>query len=179
MTRRFRRFALAAAAALLPCMSLSAQGTQIFKKGYTDIGVTVGLGGLGDAGVAFGGRFERAIKALPDLGNGTLGIGVSADVYSYSNRLFTYRFIPIGVTGNYHFNLENKKIVPFIGAGLGFQVTSCDYKGTGNLNLCDNSAIYFIGRAGARYFVKENLALYADVGAGAATLNIGVTFKLR
>jgi hypothetical protein len=45
--------------------------------------------------------------------------------------------------------------------------------------LCSNSALYFIGRAGIRYFYKPNMALYADAGAGAATLNVGVTFKLK
>lgn len=152
--------------------------------GYTDIGVVVGLGNVGSASASFGGRFERVFKELPDLGNGLLGIGVSADYYSFGDRFlgygYDYTYIPIGATANYHFKLENKKVDLFIGAGLGYQVISCDYTGVGgSIDLCDNSAIYFIGRAGGRYFLKPNLALYGDVGAGAATLNVGLTFKLK
>lgn len=179
MTNRFRMFVAAAAVALLP-VAASAQGTQIVKKGYTDLGATVGLGGLGEAGLSVGGRFERAIKDLPEFGNGTLGIGASAEVYSYDfGSNYTYRFIPIGVTANYHFNLSNKKLVPFLGLGLGYSILSCTYDGPAGFDVCPNSDIYVIGRAGARYFVKDNLAVYGDVGAGAATLNVGVMFRLR
>ena len=55
---------------------------------------------------------------------------------------------------------------------------SCDFNGnTGN--LCSNSAIYFIGRVGARYFFAPKMAVYVDAGAGAATLNVGMTFKMN
>jgi hypothetical protein len=154
------------------------------SKGYTDIGVTVGLGNIGSAGIAFGGRFERIFKELPDLGNGLLGIGISADYYTYGNDFtaynYSFKYIPIGATANYHFKLENKKLDAFLGAGLGYQVISCSYTGVyGGVDLCSNSAIYFIGRVGGRYFYKPNLAIYADAGAGAATLNVGLTFKLK
>ena len=54
--------------------------------------------------------------------------------------------------------------------GLGFWGVSTNFGGS------YNSGVYFIGRAGMRYFVGPRLALYGDVGAGAATLNTGVTF---
>ena len=151
-----------------------ASNSSAFSVGYTDVGPTLGLGGLGSAGISFGGRFERGLKALPDLGNGVLGFQVSVDYYSYNNRFggtdYGFSFIPIGATANYHFALENKKVDPFIGAGLGFLVTNTSYVGS------YNSGLYFIGRAGVRYFWKPNMALYADLGAGAATLNAGLMF---
>jgi outer membrane protein W len=77
------------------------------------------------------------------------------------------------VTANYHFNVKsNPKVDPFVGLGLGNSSVSTDYTGG------YSSGVYFIGRAGIRYFYKPRLALYADVGAGAATLNAGVTFGL-
>src|SRR5262245_58982912 len=55
------------------CLAVTAQvagaqakGAANFGLGYTDVGVVVGLGGLGGASASFGGRFEHAIKALPD-----------------------------------------------------------------------------------------------------------------
>jgi hypothetical protein len=153
-----------------------------FGAGYTDVGPTLGLGGIGGASASFGGRFEHAIKPLPDMGNGFLGIEASFDYYSYSNDFvnfhYSYKYIPIGVTANYHFKLDEPKIDPFVGLGLGYQIITCDFTGIGN-NACSNSAIYFIGRAGARYFFSPKMAAYADVGAGAATFNVGLMFKLN
>src|ERR1043166_10320089 len=77
----------------LAVLALSAQSAhaqarpaapQVFGVGYTDIGPTIGLGGLNGASASFGGRFEHAIKALPDMGNGMLGIQVAAEYYSWS-----------------------------------------------------------------------------------------------
>lgn len=169
-------FALSAIAATLAVGANTVQAQ--LPKGYTDIGVVAGLGNIGDAGFAPGARFERIIKELPDLGGGTLGIGAGVNYYSWSVPYFKWTYMPIGVTGNYHFKLENKKWDAFLGAGLGYQIISCDYSGIGS-NLCSNSAVYFIGRAGGRYFMKDNMAIYADAGAGDAAINIGVTFKLK
>src|SRR5947209_1361359 len=80
---------------LLACVALTAQTVAAqarggssssggFGMGYTDVGVVVGLGGIGSASASFGGRFEHAIKALPDLGNGILGIQAAFDYYSWS-----------------------------------------------------------------------------------------------
>ncbi|MCC6244939.1 MAG: hypothetical protein IT353_18995 [Gemmatimonadaceae bacterium] len=170
-----------AALMAVPAQEMSAQ----MAKGYTDIGGVVGLGGIGSAGLSFGGRFERVFKELPDLGNGLLGIGVSADYYSYGDDYgafsASFKYIPISATANYHFKLENKKFDAFVGAGLGYYITSCDYPGlSGVFDPCSGlSTIYFVGRVGGRYFYKPNMAIYADAGAGAATLNVGLTFKLK
>ena len=150
-----------------------------FSMGYTDIGPTIGLGNLGGASIDFGGRFEHAIKALPDMGNGILGIQASAEYYSWSGVGWSYKYIPIGVTGNYHFKLDDPKLDPFVGLGLGYNVVSCSYSGLGgNFGCGYSSGIYFIGRAGGRYFFSPNMSAYADVGAGAATLSLGIMFKI-
>jgi hypothetical protein len=172
---------IAALAAVVSILPSKAQAQ--LPKGYTDIGVVAGLGNIGDAGIAPGLRFERIIKDLPEFGGGTLGIGVGVGYYSWSDRFggseWNVSYLPISATGNYHFKLTNKKLDAFVGLGLGYQVVNCDFDGFGGVDLCDNSAVYFVGRAGGRYFLKENLAAYADVGAGDATINVGVTFKLR
>lgn len=148
--------------------------------GYTDVGGVVGLGNIGNAGVSFGGRFEKVFKKLPDLGDGLLGIGVSADVYSFDIGAANLRYIPIGATANYHFKIDpKKKLDAFLGAGLGFQIISCDIPGTNNFCGGYGSGLYFIGRAGGRYFLTPKMSVYADAGAGAATLNVGLTFKLK
>ena len=161
-----------------------AKGAANFGVGYTDVGAVIGLGGLNGASASFGGRFEHAIKQLPDLGNGILAIGASFDYYSWSASYvgysWSYKYIPIGVTANYHFKLDEPKIDPFVGLGLGYNVVNCSFSGSSINNTCGySSGVYFIGRAGARYFFSPKMAVYGDVGAGGATLNLGVTFKLN
>ncbi|MBC7895075.1 MAG: hypothetical protein H7066_06665 [Cytophagaceae bacterium] len=180
MHRTALRRALAVFASLAiasPVLAQASGGESLFKLGYMDIGPTVGFGGIGSAGIAFGGRFERAIKQLPDLGNGVLGIEASIDVWNYNdnivNSAYDYRWISLGVTANYHFQVKsNPKVDPFLGLGLGNSMLSTDAPGD------YSTGIYFIGRAGIRYFYKPRLALYADAGAGASTLNVGVTFGI-
>jgi hypothetical protein len=160
-----------------------------FHVGYTDIGPVLGLGGIGGANLAIGGRFEHALQALPNMGNGTLGIEVGADYYSWSAAAggpgFAYswsiKYLPIGVTANYHFRTTEPKLDPFVGLGLGYDIVSCSFSGSNSVNGgCGyDSGIYLIARGGVRYFLSPAMALYGDVGAGAATLNVGLTFKLH
>ena len=171
-------------AALASVIGASAGQAQGIGVGFTDIGAVIGLGGVGGASFALGGRFEKIIRPLPDLGDGLLGIQVGADWwswdYGFAGGNTSVSYIPIGVTANYHFKMENKKIDPFLGAGLGYQIVnaSCVYQG---VDYCDSysSGIYFITKAGIRYFMNQTTALYADVGVGAATLNVGATWKIK
>ena len=149
-----------------------------FGVGYTDVGPVIGLGGIGDAGISFGGRFEHGFKALPDMGDGVIGISAGFDWYSYDLGTFgSISYIPIGVTANYHFKLDNAKFDPFLGLGLGYYIVSAPSCGAFSCGY--NSGIYFIGRAGIRYFMTESIALYADAGSGAGALHLGAMFKIK
>ena len=157
------------------------QASAQVAKGYSDVAVVLGFGNIGGANIAFGGRYENVFKKLPDLGNGLLGIEVSADVYSYSRSGYSVRYIPIGATANYHFPIDPKnKVDLFLGAGLGFQTISCSYPSNFEGNGCGySSGLYVIGRAGGRYFFNPRISAYADLGAGAATISAGLAFKLK
>jgi hypothetical protein len=176
---------LIALASIVGTSAAQAQGGVAI--GYTDVGAVLGLGGLGGASIAVGGRFERIFKALPDIGDGLLGIQVGADWWSWNHPYFggnrtRVSYVTIGVTANYHFKVENKKFDPFVGAGLGYEIVnvnaSCVYLG---VDYCGSysSGIYVITKAGIRYFMNPSTALYADVGVGAATLNVGAMFRMK
>ena len=165
-----------------------ASAQEGFTVTTTDVGPEIGLGGISGAGIGFGGRFEKGFKQLPSLKDGVLGLGVGIDFFSFGQTFsnisgFDYKIIPITVTVNYHFALENKKIDPFVGAGLGYERVSvrgpsCVIFG---VNYCDNaysSGVYFVGHAGIRYYVQPKLALYADVGSGSGALHVGIMFKI-
>jgi hypothetical protein len=199
--RRLRSGNVSKALVVVACVAVTAQpvvaqakpaaSAPAFGMGYTDIGPTIGLGGLNGASEAFGGRFEHAIKPLPDMGNGMLGIQVAAEYYSWSaggsgpgySYSSSIKYIPIGATANYHFRIEDQpKFDPFVGLGLGYNVVSCSYSNsfgsfTGDCGY--SSGVYLIARAGGRYFFSPKMAGYADVGAGGGVLNIGLMFKLQ
>jgi hypothetical protein len=175
-----RKFFGTIAAIALVAVSAQSSSAQGFSTGYLDIGPVIGLGGIGDGGISIGGRLEKAIKPLESLGGGMLGIQAGADIYSYDVGGYDWSFISIGATANYHFKMTDTKFDPFIGLGLGFHVFSCDAEPIFGIDPCgDNGGIYFIGRAGVRYFLSEKLAAYGDIGAGAATFNLGVMLRLK
>ena len=168
-----------------PQTQASSQSSGGVGLGYTDIAGVVGLGGIGGASFSFGARFEKVLKSLPNMNNGLLGLQVGADWWSWNYNYFganssSVSYIPIGVTANYHFKMENKKLDPFVGAGLGYQIVnaSCVVNG---VDYCGSysSTVYFIGKAGIRYFLNPSTALYADAGVGAASLNVGATFRMK
>jgi hypothetical protein len=66
-TRKATRMTMAVTLLAVTAQAAVAQakGAASFGLGYTDVGVVVGLGGVGGASASFGGRFEHAVKALP------------------------------------------------------------------------------------------------------------------
>ena len=178
MTRKLVGLMAVAMLVAAPAREAAAQ----LEKGYTDLGVVVGFGNTGEAGVSLGGRFERVIKELPNLGGGTLGIQASVDYWSYDYlNVYSYSYLPIGVTANYHIKMENKKIDLFGGAGLGYNIISCEYSGPGGAlgDVCEDGSVYVIVKAGARYFMTPKIALYGDIGTGASSVNVGLMFRIK
>lgn len=171
---------MVAALALVAGTATHAAAQDGFTVGYSDVGGIIGLGGIGGADFAIGGRFEKGIKQLPDLGNGVLGVQAAVDYYNADYDFLvddSFTYIPISVTANYHFNLKNKKFDPFLGLGLGYLYARYDCG-----QFCGSAStggVYLVGRLGMRYFMTPKTAFYADVGAGAASLDVGVTFKLN
>ena len=185
--RHVSTLALAAAclATAVPAAAQMKGGSGNFGVGYTDIGPVIGIGGLNGASASFGGRFEHAFKQLPDMGNGTLSFQAGAEWYSWSYNpvpgfSYSVSYVPIFGSINYHFHLDDPKWDPFLGAGLGYYYVSCSSSGTGFNGACSySSSLYFVGRAGGRYFFSPKMAAYADVGAGGAAFNVGIMFKLN
>jgi hypothetical protein len=166
----------------LAASAAQAQGRRTpdgFTPGYTDIGPVIGIGGLGEASVSVGARFEHGIERLPDLGDGVLSFAASIDHYSFNQFCpgCGYSYTPVGATINYHVRLDDRRWDPFLGIGLGdyFVASPANCPGCGSVS----SGVYLIGRLGLRYFMQPNLAFYADVGSGAGALHLGVMFKLK
>lgn len=183
MLRKFPIAVLVCVAIAGSSQTVAAQ-QQAFTANTLYVGPTIGLGGIGSASLSIGGRVEKGLglklgKDIP----GALGVLVSLDYYSWSASGAgweqTVRYVPIGVTANYHFPLANKKLDPFVGAGLGYYgiSNSCNFPGgTYDCGGSYGSSLYFIGRAGGQYYVTSSMGVYADIGAGAALINAGLMF---
>lgn len=175
MVKRLSTAIATTAVLAISSLEANAQSTGAISKGYSDIAAVIGIGGIGEASIALGGRYEKIIKELPDMNDGLLGIRVGVDWYTFSVLGYSWSYIPISGSVNYHFKMDNKKFDPFVGAGLGFYIVS---EPSGYPGSAYNSGLYFIGVIGMRYFLSEKMAFYADAGAGAGALHVGLSWKL-
>jgi hypothetical protein len=151
---------------------------QSFGVGSIEVGPTVGLGSIDDASLAIGGRLEWGYGDLQDLASGIVGLQVAVDYYSWSGAGYDFSIVPVGIAASYHFVLGDDRFDPFVGVGLGYSIVSCDGPAS-DTDPCENSSLYLIGRAGLRYRFWRSVSLYADAGAGAAAVNVGVSLRAR
>jgi len=159
---------------------LPARADAQFAKGQKNLGVHVGMSGVGSA-AALGVSGELAYTDR-------IGIGVWADTWSYGEDFSTVlgpgswdiRYIALAGTGAYHFEVKsNPKIDPFLGLALGYFVVSTETQAAGSITYTGDASRMFIGGfGGARYYFKPTMSGVARVGFGASYLTLGVDFKL-
>lgn len=146
-------------------MSANAQ----FKNGKSMLGPHIGLSQYGGA-ITLGAMFEAPVTKPNDVGPGL--IGISGQFYYYSYSYFTW--ISLGIFGNYHFVLEDRKLDPFIGLGFYYEHVSID----GGYSYAYGSGINVGVQAGARYYFSPNFAGRMMLGNAASFLTLGVDFGL-
>ncbi len=149
------------------------------QKNYA--GAHIGLSGVGSA-LTLGLDYERGITSPGEVGPGIIGIGGLFDYFSYGDAALAgnWTYIDFGVSGMYHFVLDNKKWDPFLGLVLGYEVASWTWNsGYSGLGLGSPTAGGFTlgGSAGVRYFLSDQWALQARVGFGFYILAVGVDYK--
>jgi hypothetical protein len=161
------------------CMASTAKAQ--FENNLNYAGVHIGLSGIGSA-LTLGADYERGITSPGEVGPGIIGIGGLFDYYSYNEDYFGYggswTYIDIGVSGMYHFVLNNRKWDPFLGLVLGYEVTSWKWNNiyVGSYNP-SAGGFTLGGSAGIRYFFNDNWAAQARIGFGFYVLAIGVDYK--
>ncbi len=149
-------------------------------------GVHLGIGASGGA-FDLGLDYERGITRVGEAGPGIIGIGGILDYYSYSYG-YTYgpafapesgtlTYLDLGVTGMYHFVLDNKKIDPFLGLVLGYQSVTWSAPGIAPYSAPYSSGLILGGSAGVRYFFTPRWAGEARIGFGFYTFAVGVDYS--
>lgn len=166
---------------LILCSSLSAfaqdeidEPNPIFQEGDIVINAGFGLGttyswSSGSLGLPVGAGIEYGIT---NLETGSIGVGGDFGIVSGDNLTITY----LGLKGAYHLSevleIDNDKLDIY--AGLGLYYRDFNYSGGSSFN----TGIYAGYHAGARYYVSENIGVYAEIGNNWGWLNIGGVFAL-
>ncbi|MGO9481665.1 MAG: outer membrane beta-barrel protein [Candidatus Kryptoniota bacterium] len=167
------------AAFVVACFASTASAQFENQMNYG--GVHIGLSGVGSA-LTLGADYERGITKIGDVGPGIIGIGGLFDYYHWGENEYdfggSWTYIDIGVSGMYHFVLDNKKWDPFLGLVLGYEVATWSWN-NGYTGPYSPSAGGFTlgGSAGVRYFLSDNWALQARVGFGFYIFALGVDYK--
>jgi hypothetical protein len=94
---------------------------------------------------------------------------------------WNFSYLIIGARGNYHFYQDDKFDV-YGGAMLGYNVASAKFESTDKtleqyVTEPKAGGVAFGAYAGARYFFKENSALFAELGYSIAWINLGYCAK--
>jgi hypothetical protein len=177
-------FSVAVFTLLLTCF-LSSNSFSQWQAEKSYFGPTIGLS-FGNSVPEFGLNYEYGYT-LKDVG--VIGIGGIMRYWSYSDDWAWGKWsntnILIAAQGNYHIKLDNKKIDPFAGLIIGYDIVSSSWEDNSGWSgyyheSATGSTFIASFQVGCRYFLKDNLALVARFGVGNSSysaLNLGVDWK--
>ena len=173
--------------------------SQSFEKGNHAINAGIGFGNTAYFGSYYSG-FIPSVSASWEMGivevpmgaelTGVVSVGAytgwSASRYSYSywgnNNYYSGSSFIFAARGNYHF-IFHDQLDTYAGVWAGARIET--WKWHGDVNLPPDATLQGdvdpVGGVyvGARWFFRENLAAYAELGYLISVFNIGVTFKLE
>lgn len=163
------------AVAILCCIFAENTQAQAFQKGTKNLNVGLGLGyGVGlNASVDVGIHELISIGAIGAFSSSNLGYGLGRfrrTTFAIGGR----GAVHLGKFVNEALNIDDNKFDPYVGIALGFRTVKYNddyalfYNGIG-------TGLMYGGYAGARYYFKEKLGVYAEVGFPYTSL--GVTLK--
>ncbi len=151
-----------------------------FEKGDKLLNAGLSLGGTYGGGAGVGASFEVGIHDF-------ISVGAQADYLTWnygwlSGYKWKYTFVPIGVRGSYHFGkhfLTMDNLDLYAGPAIGYTVANYkDPSGWSGSYSGGYGGKLFVGIfAGARYYFKDNMGVFAEVGQNTSALKAGISFK--
>lgn len=173
---------LFAALALAGSVSL-ANAQEIFQTGTKAVNVGVGLGGTlaGTTIPPLSVSFDYGVKDnLINGENGSISaggyIGYTASSIDFGVSKLRTSYAILGARGAFHYQFI-PKLDTYAGIMLGYNISSSSWSGTVVDGVKSYGGFAYSTYAGARYFFKENIGAFAELGYGIAYLNLGVTCK--
>ncbi len=170
-----RKLLTTTAVAILCCIFAENTQAQAFQKGTKNLNAGLALG----YGIGINASVDVGIHELISVG--AVGAFTTSN-YGYGYGHFRRNSIAFGVRGAVHIGkfvneaigIDDNKFDPYVGVTGGFRIVKYDdaysnfYSGVG-------TGIIGGAYAGARYYFKEKLGVYAE--AGFPYTSIGVTLK--
>jgi hypothetical protein len=153
-----------------------------FTADHSYIGPSIGFAFLGSS-PQFGLNYEYATN-LQNIG--TVGIGGLFRYWGYSESYYdgkwSYTNILIGAQGNYHFQIPNSQLDPYVGIVLAYDIGSTSWSGPNYYGISASAGGFWTAiQAGGRYWISPTIALTARLGFGSLSygaLDVGVDFKM-
>ncbi|WP_254561431.1 hypothetical protein [Dyadobacter diqingensis] len=151
-----------------------------FEKGDKLLNAGINLGGTyGGGGVGVGASYEAGIHDF-------ISVGGQADFttwnYGFVGYKWKYNFFTIAARGSYHYGkhfLKMDNLDLYAGPAIGYRVSSFSDP-DGYSGLYDDgygSGVFFGVFAGARYYFKPKMGVFAEVGYNASPFKAGIAFK--
>ncbi|NGM64469.1 hypothetical protein [Sphingobacterium sp. SGR-19] len=149
---------------------------QSFQKG--DKMLNVGVGIAGGFGIPVGLSYEQAVSDRISVGAYAAFSTEKESFGDYGNWKYTH--ILAAARGSYHLKVNSTKFDPYGGIMLGYNIASVKWDGDDDAPFSTSAGGFlWAGHIGSRYWFSEKFGAFAEIGYGAAVLNIGVTFKLK
>ncbi len=153
---------------------------QVYAQGASLVNVGVGLGAGYGGGLPIGLAYDYGVSK-------NISIGAQVDYMSWSYTYpglgdFTYRFIPFGIRGAYHFNGigDPNKVDLYLGLVAGYWMSS--YSAPSGFNSAGFNNLYggrvlLGGFAGGRYMFTPKIGAVAELGYSVSYGKVGLTFR--
>jgi len=176
------------------CYAMMLAAGSYAQSSFTDEGAVLASGSIGIGSSLYGGL---PLEAMVEFSTGdNLSVGGQIGYASYS-RSYNYGYwgyyetykirysnLWIGPRASYHFadllGLDSDQIDLYSGAFLGFNIASARYEdGESRESVSAPGIISYAVYAGGRYRVAENLAVMSELGLGATTFRLGITYQIK
>ena len=118
------------------------------------------------------------------LERGVLGVGgfgsFSTYRFKFSNNGWKSSDVIIGARGNFHYPFVDK-LDTYSGLMLGYGIINYEFFGdyTEDDYTGRSSGLRWSWFLGARYYFREDMAFFAELGYGVSYLNAGIAFRFR
>jgi len=172
--------------------SIGANAQNTFSKGDQNLNLGIGLGStLGGTGYTttippLSVSYEVGIKDELFDDRSSLGIGAYLGyaankhewIFDASKYGFDYNYLILGARGAVHYHLINN-LDTYAGLMLGYNnISSKTFGNWGStIGTATASGLTWSMFLGTRYYFKENMGAFAELGYGIAYLQLGVTFR--
>lgn len=166
-------FAIAIVSSMFLLALPTSSHAQTYESGDKNLNLGLGLGG--GLGLPISASFD--FLSFSDAISAGIYVGYASTKTATFGGDIKYTYIIAGVRSAYHFDIDVENLDLYAGVLLGYNKASVSYS---------NSSIPVVGAAGgvawsvfggARYYLTDNVAAFAELGYGISYGNIGVSFK--